>query len=201
MSVSPNALPEALAYARNEVRNGSARWHALCQMFVHDMWGIPALFGSAWAQWLGADSSDKHVGGSPDDAPVGAALCFKGSGVFGHIDTAAHPFRSGNSAAFSNDLIRDGHIDKVHRSAPTTVWGQRYLGYLTAVNNYDLQLHLATPVPKPKQVRYRAVGEAVTKMGLALDTAKAQGDKADVALLEKEITDLKALYAKIRRNA
>lgn len=201
MSVSPNTLPEMLAFCRAQRDHPTQSWARLCQMFTRMGWGIPPLFGTAYAQWLGADDADKHVGGDPVDAPVGAALCFKGSSAAGHIMPAAHDFRDHTSGAFSNDLVSTGRIDKVHRGAPVTEWGHRYLGYLTAVNDYDLQLHLGTPVPKPKQVRYRAIQSAIDKMGLALQTATEQHDTADVKLLGREIADLKALYDKLRRNA
>jgi hypothetical protein len=201
VTAAPRTLPEALAFARSQRDHPTQNWHALCQSFVRQCWGIPALFSSAYAQWVGADEADKHRGGSPDDAPMGAALCFKGSNPFGHIDFAAHHFPSGNSAAFSNDLIRDGRIDKVHRSAPTTVWGQTYLGYLTAVNDHDLNLHAATPKPRPKQVRYKAVSLAIDRIDDALTTARKQGDKTDVAAFTAEAARLKALYVRLRRNA
>lgn len=201
MTASPNTLPEALAFARAQRDHPTQDWKNLCQMFERMCWGIPALFGSAFAQWLGADPEDRHPGGDPLDAPVGAALCFKGSSAAGHIMGAAHPFRNGSSGAYSNDLVRTGKIDKVHRGDPVTHWGHHYLGYLTAVNDFDLQLDKPTPLPRPKQVRYKAVEGAITKIGVALDTAKAQGDDGDVRLLSAELDDLQALYAKIRRNA
>lgn len=200
MTDSPRSWSEALTYAQDQAARPSFDWTGYCQMFVRSCYGIPALFGSAWAQWLGADGEDKHVGGSPADAPVGSALCFKGTGPYGHIDLAARPFDNGAPAAWSNDLVTYGDIDKVFRSAPTSNWGQPYLGYLTAVNDYDLQLRANKP-PKPKQTqRYHAVDKALNRIGHALETAKAQHDAHDVRVLEREVERLTRMYENLRRS-
>lgn len=199
MTSSPHTLRESFAFAHSQAVNPTQDWTGYCQMFVRSCWGIPALFGSAWAQWLGADDEDKHIGGDIHDAPVGSALCFKGSSPFGHIDHAAPEFKNGNCGAWSNDLVTYGHIDKVLREAPTTEWGQKYLGYLTAVNDYDLQLKKAAP-PKPKQdKRYKSIEKAINRLeDHALKQARQDKDFSDVKQIQREIKDLKALYAKIR---
>ena len=194
MTDSPRTFEQALAFARAESAHRSQDWHGYCQKFVRSAYNIPSLFGSAWAQWLGADDEDKHPGGDPADAPLGSALCYKGSSPFGHIDLAAREI-----GAWSNDLVRDGYIDWVPRTAPVTKWGQKYLGYLTAVNDYDLQLKKDAP-PKPKQTkRYTAIDKAVQKLEVSLATARAQKDHADVAALAAEVEHLKELYATLRR--
>jgi hypothetical protein len=198
----------ALAYARQQHAHvsmpaslrvqGFHDWEGACQGFVRSAYDIGALFGSAWAQWNGADPEDRHVGGSPDDAPLGAALCFKGSGVNGHIDLAAKHFKSGRTAAWSNDLVRNGQIDKVPRTAPVGAWGQRYLGWLSAVNDVDLPLSHGGKA-KPKQTkRYVAVESAMRNLEASLRTAKAQHDTADVTALEREVERLHGLYTKLR---
>ena len=68
--LAPRSRAEALQFAREEHAEGSRDWTNWCQMFVRTCWGIPALFGSAWLQWNGADAQDRHVGGSPAEAPV-----------------------------------------------------------------------------------------------------------------------------------
>lgn len=182
-------------------RQGWHDWEGACQAFVRSCYGIPALFGSAWAQWLGADTEDRHPGGNPSDAPLGSALLFKGAGPNGHIDLAARMFPSGSSAAWSNDLLRHGQIDKVTRNAPVVKWAQGYLGYLTAVNDVDLPLHNPVAVAKPKSARrYIAIDKAVGRLENALTTAKAAHDSADVKALTKEVADLKHLYATLRRK-
>jgi hypothetical protein len=198
--VSPRDASQALLYAAHQSQHPSQNWGAMCQKFVRSAYGIPSLFASAWAQWLGADSDDRHRGGSPSDAPVGSALCYKGSGRFGHIDLAANNFGNGTRAAWSNDLVRYGRINKVARTAPTTHWGQGYLGYLTAVNDYDLRLHKPQAAPKPKQThRYLGINNAITNLEAALSTAQHQHDARDVAALKAEIARLKKMYLVLRR--
>lgn len=199
MSTSPNTWREALEVAQCEAANPSADWTGYCQKFVRTTYGIPALFSSAWTQWLGADAEDRHIGGDPADAPIGSALCYKGSGIYGHIVLAARPFENGTPAAWSNDLVRYGDIDKVSRTAATSAWGQTYLGYLTAVNDYDLQLKVTRP-PKPKQnKRYEAIDKAALRLEHALETAKKQKDQSDAQAIREEIKRLRRLYSRLRR--
>lgn len=198
--LSPNDYLEALAVAQREGAHPSQDWEGYCQKFFRLDYLIPPLFSSAWTQWLGADVEDRHAGGSPSEAPLGSALCYKGTGPFGHIMLAARDFPSGVPAAWSNDLVVWGEIDKVARTAPTSAWSQGYLGYLTAVNDYDLQLREAKP-PKPKQAkRYKAIAKAIEKMEKALETAKIRHDWTDVRVLRDELKRLRRLYAALRHS-
>lgn len=193
MTASPRTVEEALAYARAEHEDSSMDWEAYCQRFVRTAYGIPSLFGSAWAQWLGADDEDRHDaadhGHDPSAAPLGSALCYKGSGPYGHIMLAAR-----DGGAWSNDLVRTGEIDWVRRTAPTKKWGQAYLGYLTAVNGYDLQLKEAKP-PKPKDTkRYAGIGRAIERLEGARDRAVALGDRKDARAIRAQLVELRELY-------
>lgn len=197
MPLSPRTVEEALAFARAEHDNETQDWTNFCQRFVRSAYGIPALFSSAWTQWQGADPEDRHVGGSPSLAPLGSALCFKGSGPFGHIMLAARPVND-VPGAWSNDLKRVGDIDWAPRTAPTSQWGQGYLGYLTAVNDYDLRLKEAKP-PKPKHTkRYEAIAKAIDRMETALATAVGHKDIRDAKVIRAEIERLKEFYAELR---
>lgn len=198
MTVSPNTWREALEVAKTEAAHPSQDWTGYCQRFVRTTYAIPALFSSAWTQWLGADDEDKHVGGSPASAPLGSALCYKGSGQYGHIVLAARAFSNGVPAAWSNDLVEWGRIDKVARTAPSTEWAQGYLGYLTAVNDYDLQLK-TTKAPKPKHDKpYKALAKAIDYLEHARDRAKREKDWQDVAVLRDELRRMKKRYAELR---
>lgn len=200
MSKTPNTWGEALHYAMGQAAHPSRDWTNYCQMFVRLCYGVPALYGSAYAQWLGADDANKHVGGDPNNAPVGSLLCTKGTNPAGHIYLAANPFKSGASGAWSNDLVVVGDIDKVHRDAPMTHWGHHYLGYITEVSGYDIDPKRKHP-PKPKQdKRYLAVDHAITRMERALKTAQDQKDHHDIRLLKKEIKDLHELYSTLRHS-
>lgn len=198
MSESPRDFNEALKWAQSQAQNPTEDWEGYCQKFVRSCYGIPPLFGSAWAQWLGADDEDKHPGGNPADAPLGSALCFKGSGPYGHIMLAARDFKSGKAAAWSNDIVKWGSINKVHRTAPVTAWNQPYLGYLTAVNHYDLRLKDSKP-PKPKQRPYENIRRAIGLLEGAREVARRQNDTEDVKALAIEIRRLKRRYANLRR--
>lgn len=203
---APHSLSQMLTWYQHEDAHPSRSWHGMCQMSVRTAWGIGSLFGSAWLQWLGADPEDKHPGGNPADAPLGAALCWKGASPYGHIATKARPFTNGTPAIWSNDLVTDGHIDKAAATAPTTKWGQTYLGYLTAVNGYDLNLTAArkspaTTRPRPKQAKkYAALAAALARVEDSLATANRQGDAADVKVLNAEAARLKHLHDTLRRT-
>jgi hypothetical protein len=138
MTSTPNVVSEALAFLRREHKSPSQSWKGMCQALCHAAYGVGAKYGSAYKQWQAAPANRKHVGGNPDNAPVGSLLCYKGAGPFGHIMVAAHPFPNGVGAAWSNDLVRPGKVDKVSRHAPIKVWGQQYLGYITTINDHDV---------------------------------------------------------------
>lgn len=200
MAKAPNTLNQMLDYCRVQHANPTQNWEGYCQMFTRSGWAIPPLFGSAWAQWLGADDEDKHPGTDPSKAPLGAALCFKGDSPFGHIMPGARPFKTGVDAAWSNDLVTVGKIDKVARTAPVTAWGQRYLGYLTAVNHYDLNLSTGKPA-KPKDTkRYAGIDRAIQRLQGARTVARREHDEKDVALLGDEIRRLKRMHDRLRHS-
>lgn len=196
---SPRTVEEALAFARAEHEHETEDWTNFCQRFVRTCYGIPALFSSAFTQWEGADPEDRHAGGNPADAPLGSALCYKGSGPFGHIMLAARP--AGDvPGAWSNDLTRTGDIDWSARTAPTAKWGQLYLGYLTAVNDFDLQLKEPKP-PKPKHTkRYEAIAFAIARLEGAVETAVNLGEKRDAKVIRAELRQLRELYAELRHE-
>lgn len=198
MTETPVDYRQALHFYQQQARNPTQDWEAFCQMLFRLAYQVPALYGSAFAQWQAADH--KVVTTDLDSAPVGAGLCTKGSNPAGHIFDAAYPFRSGLSGAWSNDLVVTGKVNKVHRNAPMIHWGHSPLGYVLEVNEYELDLTHGKP-PKPKQnKRYLAVKVAITKMERSLETAKRQKDAHDVRLLTKEIKDLKVLYSRLRHS-
>jgi len=198
MTTAPRTVAEALDYAQAEHQNETQDWSGYCQRFVRSCYGIPALFGSAWAQWLGADEEDRHPGINPDDAPVGAALCFRG-GTYGHIMLAAHP-HGDIDRAWSNDLERDGDIDIVARNRPIWQWGQEYVGWLSAVNDYDLELNTGKP-PRPKQDKpYVRIAGAIEKLKAARENALRLGDKRDAKVLMAEVRRLEEFYAELRHS-
>jgi hypothetical protein len=133
-------VAQALAVAREEHSRPSEDWTGYCQMFCRTVYGIEPGFGTAYKQWLGTPDRLRFPGGHPSQAPVGSLLCYKGSSAAGHIMLAAPPFRNGVTAAWSNDLVTWGKIDKVSRTAPITAWRQDYLGYILSINGHEIVL-------------------------------------------------------------
>lgn len=198
MPTAPRTVPQALAFAKAEHDNETQDWTNYCQRFVRSCYGIPALFSSAWAQWVGADDEDKHPGTDPSLAPVGAALCFRG-GTYGHIMLAAHP-ADGVDRAWSNDLVRQGDIDIVRRTAPVLQWGHVYVGWLSAVNDYDLNVPTGKP-PRPKEDKpYRRIEIAIGRLERAAENALKLNERRDAKVIRAEINHLREVYAELRHR-
>jgi hypothetical protein len=139
MTATPNTVGESLLFMRQQHKNPTKSWKGRCQELFRTALGQDqGKYGSAYQQWLNTPDDRKHVGGNPNHAPIGSGLCFKGKGPNGHIMEAARPFSNGTQAAWSNDLVRPGKVDKVHRDAPIKIWGMEYLGYITNVNDKDI---------------------------------------------------------------
>lgn len=139
MTSTPNVVSEALAFYRNQHKNPTRSWKNRCLELFRTAYGCPdGIYDTAYHQWLNTPADRKHVGGKPGDAPIGSGLCYKGTGPDGHIMIAAHPFPNGTPAAWSNDLVKTGSVNKVARNAPEKVWGQTYLGYIKNVADRDI---------------------------------------------------------------
>lgn len=93
MPTATRTVNDALAFAQRESGSPSRNWHNACLVFVRSCWGIGSRNASAYADWLACPEHAKHPGNNPDDAPVGAALYYKGTGPYGHIMLAAHERR------------------------------------------------------------------------------------------------------------
>jgi hypothetical protein len=200
MPLTARTVDEALAFARRESADRSRDWTRYCQAFVRSCWGLPAFYGSARAQWLGAAGADKHEGGSPDDAPVGAALCWASS-PSGHITLAGRRAEDGTWGSWSTDIKRRGWPDWCPRDAPRSQWGQPYLGFLTSVNGYDLKLEEKDAVPELQEpVRYLQVQKAGDRLAQALATAQRRGDSDDAEVLTRELARLRRIYARLEKE-
>lgn len=194
MSLSPRTTSQALDRAQAEWRSRSQNWTGMCQKFTRTVYGVGPGFATARAQFLGCDPEDRHIGGHPEDAPVGSILHFKGgSEGFGHAELAAPDFPDGSDGAWSNDLVKTGYIHKVHRNAPVTRWSHVYTGYCTAINDVDLRM--------PQKSHYAAIRKAINRLEVARENAKAQSDASDVTVLTAEINRLQKMYDTLRRHA
>lgn len=211
MSDTPRDYEEALLYLRQQAHHLSPppqyglTWHNDCQALAHVEYGImEGGNGSAYAQWLNTSPANRHPGGDPADAPLGALLCSKGSGPFGHIWTAARQFRrTDTDGGWGPDMNPNefGGVSKFRRDAPMTVWGHTYLGYITEINGWELDLSHTKKKPKPLQnKRYLRLQNIIEMYDRSIETAKKDRDKADVAALRKQQRAAKALYSKIKHS-
>lgn len=200
---APNSLPTRISFYQRQVTNPSQDWSNLCLMLCRISAGVGPRFSSAWTHWLGTPGEDKHVGGTPADAPVGTFLHFKGSGPYGHIEMKKYPNAPGEVSAFSNDLLRYGKVDAVPASLATSKWGQAYLGYTLTINGYDV---LLAPSPEPtkppepvESKHYGGIGKAIERLKHAREQARKNGDHDDAKHITVEIRRLKAADRKLRR--
>jgi hypothetical protein len=171
MSTAPRSVAQALAFAQSEHDHPTRSWFRDCLLFVQSCYTIPARDATAYDAWLNTPAAHKHVGGDPNDAPVGAGLCYKGVDPAGHIMLAGHI--TGTEGAWSNDLVHDGAIDKVDRHAPITKWGHTYLGYITQIEGYDLPIVPPAPPKEPVvPISTPHIDNAIAELGIAIAIRK-----------------------------
>lgn len=210
MTQTPNDFEEALAYLRGQAAHLNpplkygANWHNDCQALAHVEYGVMEGGNpSAYAQWLATPAEHKHRGGDPDDAPLGALLCSKGSSPFGHIWTGGRPLGSGAPGGWGPDMNPGtfGGIAKFERSAPMDVWGHTYLGWISEINGFALDLTKARQPAKPiENKRYKRLARSINLLEGAIDVAKKDHDKRDIEALRKQLASMKVLYKKIKHS-
>lgn len=107
------------AYAQKEHLNPSRNWHNLCQMFSRSCVGAGAWAPSARQAANAVPAKHRHTSTPP---PPGV-LVYYGSPYsgYGHATFAVE-----NGYVWSNDIIRDGKIDKVKWSLPVAKWGLQF---------------------------------------------------------------------------
>lgn len=155
------SVNEAIAWGRRQISHPSQNWTLRCQSFVRQCYGVPAWAGSAQSAWDSIPSTQKHWGGTPGNAPRGAAIYFRG-GQYGHVMLAIGVTTHVN--ALSNDYDERGRIDVVPRTIPN--WGLDYLGW-SAWTKYG-SLRLVRPmwdgiVPDLENVRASRYLDHATK--------------------------------------
>lgn len=209
MTTTPRDFEQALAYLRDQARHMDPPakygndWHNDCQALAHVEYGVMEGGNpSAYAQWLATPAEHKHVGGDPAKAPLGALLCSKGSSPFGHIWTAARPFDSGTSGGMGPDMNPHvfGGVSKFPRNAPMTVWGHRYLGWITEINGFSLDLTHGQPAKPIENKRYKRLARSIDLLEASVKVAQKDHDKKDIEALRKQIREMKALYKRIRHS-
>jgi hypothetical protein len=199
--VAPRNAPEAIAWYAGQHEHPDKDYLALCLQFSRLGRGIPPQQPYAYAAWLAIDPDGKQVGGRPEDAPLGSFLFFKGpSSIFGHIMPKTRPFESHRAAAWSNDLVRAGKIDKVSVRGPIDRWGQSYLGHSWELHGYDMQVGKLTK-PKPKDDKpYVMLERAAHNIGVSLDTARGEHDKDDVEKIRALLRRTERLAHKLKHS-
>jgi hypothetical protein len=110
---------QAKAYALAQHKNPTRNWHNDCQMFARQCVGA-AVFGAS-ARLAYNSIPDEHRHGSTPPPPGSLAYYgLPGSGA-GHA-----VFVVEGGWVWSNDILRDGKIDKVRWDDIPEVWGSRY---------------------------------------------------------------------------
>lgn len=114
----------AVAFAHRESRNASRNWHNDCLAFVRLAWNHP-LTGTPHARAAWEKATHKHT---DKNAPAGAPVYWDtpSTSNFDHVAIS-----DGTGHVFSNDIIRDGKIDRVRIDDPVwrTKWGATYRGW------------------------------------------------------------------------
>lgn len=208
MTLTPNNVPESLAYCRDQVQHlnppdkyGST-WNNDCQAFAHVARGIlEGGFGSAKAQFFGMPSEFRHPTTDLSHAPVGSSLFSAGDNPAGHTWIAAWPFKaSGNPGSFSTDMNPNvfGGVMKVQRNAPRDVWGHVNLGWGQSINGYVIDLSGKKPPVALQRHRYQRLARMINMTEGMIEVAQKRHDHADVKLFRKELRHLKKLYAEAR---
>jgi hypothetical protein len=118
---------EALAFARDEVKNPSKDWYNLCQMFSRRTFGAAAWAPSAREAFNATPAAHRHTSWPP---PAGSIA------YWGNAHTGAGHATPILDTAYSNDIYRHGKIDPV-KLTPTasqmpfvTKWGLPFRGWI-----------------------------------------------------------------------
>lgn len=117
-------IDESIAWGRSQITNPTQGWAGMCQSFVRQSMGVGAWASSAIVAWRSIPNSEKVAGGTPFDAPRGAAIYFSG-GEYGHVALCIG--KTTNTKCLSNDYVRRGQIDEAPRDFPR--WGLTYEGW------------------------------------------------------------------------
>jgi hypothetical protein len=121
---NPRSTAEAIAWAREQVKDPSRSYYRLCLGFVARAYGWSAS-GTPRAidAWNQAPASTKHAGDK--EPPVGALVFWDtGAGKAGHVAIYV-----GDGKIISNDIRRSGKVDEVPMSEISSKWGAKYLGW------------------------------------------------------------------------
>jgi hypothetical protein len=68
---------QVITWSRNQVKDPTQDWTALCQSHCRQAYGVPAWAGSAIIAWRKIPKRQKKTGGKPSDAPRGRAAVLR----------------------------------------------------------------------------------------------------------------------------
>lgn len=105
-------------------------WHNDCLLFVRSAFAVGSLYSSAERGFYG--TRYRHTTTPPAGVPV-----WWTNGAYGHVAMSA-----GGGYVWSNDILRDGKIDKVKISYITARWGQHYRGWSEDINGVRVYSNL-----------------------------------------------------------
>jgi hypothetical protein len=124
MTYLARTVDDAIEWSRRQIDHPSQDWTNLCQSHVRQAMGVGAWAPSARDAWFTVPKSEKVSGGSPLDAPRGAAIYFT-AGSAGHVALCIG--KTTNDKCLSNDYVRKGRIDEAPRTFPR--WGSISASY------------------------------------------------------------------------
>lgn len=124
MTYLARSVDDAIAWGERQITHPTQDWTNLCQSFVRQSYGTGAWAPSAKDAWYSIPKGERTAGGSPLDAPRGAAIYFT-AGSAGHVALCVG--KSGSSKCLSNDYVRRGKIDYAPRTFPA--WGSISASY------------------------------------------------------------------------
>lgn len=182
MQLTNRTVAATLATAARQVTHPSQDWGGWCLAFVRTAWGIaPTGLKSANEAW--EESEQKHRRGTPH---AGAPVYWE-VGKFGHVALSV-----GDGTVYSNDIRRQGKIDRVPISEITQRWGARYRGWTTDYAGRS-SLPLA-PRAKPVKIGGTVSLKAVRK------AAKADPDRPDGENTPGSVGDVRIVEKALRRE-
>jgi tape measure domain-containing protein len=124
---------QAIAVERSRMESGARAWANLCEMNVETAWGYHGLYPSARVAALATSNRHKATGA----IPPGAAVWWPNiGGGYGHVALAD----STPGYVWSNDVKRQGAIDRVPISAINDGWGGGTPTWSAAIGSHPLSL-------------------------------------------------------------
>ena len=128
----------AIAWGKNEIKNPSRNWNALCLMFVRRCFNVAAKYPDARTAW--ANAKKKHKTSDPSSIPSGVPVFFDTTSKWDHVVLSI-----GGGKCISTDALRKGKPDIVSIASLAKSWGP-LLGWSEDVNGVTVYKAPAKPL-------------------------------------------------------